>query len=425
MTDWYQERYRQAEELRKDGQFAEALALFNELGQQNDDAFVGWRRAFCLRKLGHTHEALNVASQVAENFPEDEWVGREYAWCIYTHNLKPAQSDQDLPRVRKIARQIVELVDDPFIKKLVTFIVIDVAKARADWNLVNTCCNWIKTDDLSDEPTDFGERKGMSELERWYFAKVKAVIKLERWDEAECCAREAAEHFPRKTDFSRWRAQALAGNGHFEEAETELQALIRKGNAPWYVLADLARVTAQLGKPAEALRIASEAARTRGEDQAKVNLFALLAELALETGQAQTAALHVALVKAIREREGWPIKAELVELEQEMQMHLSDEQTHDIPSDPRQLLKLCHRAWDEIMLSGQERYYGTVCRLPEEKNFGFIKPDDGTDDVFVLLRDVPRSAQEVGARVEYALESSYDHKKERESVRAVHVRLVE
>ncbi|MHB8598528.1 MAG: tetratricopeptide repeat protein [Ktedonobacteraceae bacterium] len=422
MTD-YGKRYHQAEAYRKNGQFKEAEELFRDLWDEYPNPNVGWRWIYCLRKLESTQKAIEVARQVEESFPDDEWVRREHAWCIYSCEVKPAQSQRDLEGVVRFAQQMMDLAQDELIATRATFAVIEVAKDRGKWEVVSRWCSRLDPRKLSSESNTYGEHKGMSDLEQWYYAKVKALVNLKQWSEVRELALEAAVAFPRKDDFPRWAAQARAYEGDLAGAVEKVEGLIRHGNAQWYILSDLAQMKLRQGLREEALQVACRAALAFGEDKAKVNLFSLLAELGLALGQVEFAAYHVALAKAVRLREGWSLRDDLLTLGQRVNAALTNVAPVELPTDPRQLLLACQVEWHKQVSAGKPRYTGRICNLPAGKKFGFIAPDAGGENILVPLRDLPRTAQAVGACVEYSLEPSFDHKKNRESFRAVEVRV--
>lgn len=422
MADY--ERYRQAEGLRKSGQHALAAAVFDELWSQAPTAHVGWRLAYSLRKQGRTAEALRIAREVVRRFPQDEWAAREHAWCIYAHELRPAQEQRDVGRLVYVARKMIGAAADDLIRRMASFAVIDLAKERGRWDVVSQWCDQLDVTQLSVEPKQIGERRTISDRERWYYAKVKALVHLEQWEQARQLAQVAASHSPRNTGFPRWAAQARAHSGDIAGAIAELQRLLMRSQPQWYLLADLAQMRQMLGEYDEALKIACKAALAFGEDKAKVRLFALLAELGLATEQPIFAAQHVALARSVRKREGWPIWADLTDLERGVREALGSEAWPTLPDDLRQLHNLCERIWRKQADCGEVQHTGRVRSLPEGKPFAFISPDGGGEDVFVLLRDLPPVARTRGAHVAYTLKPSFDQRKNRESTQAVDVRLV-
>ncbi len=418
-------RYKEAEELRKQEYFQEAAAIFRDLWSEHSSVQVGSRWVYCLRKLNNYQEAIEVARQAIEQFPKDQWLLREYAWCIYFQEVKPSLSKCDLGRIIRFAQEMLELSDDEIIRKQAVFAVIDVAKERTKWDIVSSWCDKLDPSLLSVESISFREQKSMPDRERWYFAKIKATVQLKQWDQVLQYTHEAIAFFPRKDDFSRWLAQARAAQGDVASAVEIIERLLHKGNAQWYILMDLALMKQSLSQNQEALQLACKAALAFGEDKAKVNLFLLLAELGLACGHEDFTAYHVALTKAIRIREGWPVRGELVSLEKRVQTALpNDTSSITLPLDIRSLFSWCQNEWHKYTRLGKPRYTGKICSLPDGKKFAFILPDTGGENVFVILRDLPRTAQTVGIRVEYSLEQSFDPKKNRESVRAVEVSLI-
>lgn len=418
------ERQQQAKTFYEANQFAEAGAIYHELWAEQDDAFSGTRYAHCLRKAGHANVALNIARQVAQQHPDDVYVRREFVWALYEAQFKPAKERGDLRALTQTAQEIASLTDETLPLHLVTFAVLDLAKDKGQWSLVSEWCDRLDPQTLSLERREVGGRQILSEREQWYFAKVKALVQLEQWAEARRWALDAQQLFPRNLHFQRWAALSLAGQGDQTGAIQEIEAILARGASDWFIMADLAELQFEQGQLDKALRVAGKAALAFGEDKAKVNLFVLLAQIHVALGHPQSAAYHLALTKAVRQRENWPIKNDLLQLEQQITAALASQPIEDMPTDPAQLYKLCQAEWRKQATAGQARYTGQVCNLPEGKKFGFIAPDQGGENIFVFLRDLPRPAQKVGTRVEFGLETSFDQKKNKESMRAVDVRVI-
>ncbi|RLB76245.1 MAG: hypothetical protein DRH24_18220 [Deltaproteobacteria bacterium] len=416
--------FQEAEALRKAGQYPEAGAAFHRLWDEQGDAGSGWRYAQCLRKAGHPNAALQVIEQVVAQHPDDQWAGFELAWCIYEALVKPARDEGHLGKLLYAGQKMIEADAQDLPLRLTVFAIVKVAKAKGKWAVVSEWCDRLDPLQLSTEPNTVGERKTMPDRERWYFAKVKALVKLEQWAEARRLALEAAQAFPRRIDFRRWAAQARAGEGDAVGGIEELEKLARQGDPPWYIMADIAQMQHQLGEVEAALQRACKAALAPGEDKAKVRLFLLIAEIGLATGRPEIAAWHVALTKAVRRREGWPIRGELVQLEKRVTDALAqtDAPWPDLPGDAEGLLRGCEKIWHEQAMAGLERKTGVICHLPEGRKYGFIKPDDGGPNIYFRRREIPRRYAVVGQRVEFAIEPSYDPKKKQESVKAVDIR---
>lgn len=203
-----------------------------------------------------------------------------------------------------------------------------------------------------------------------------------------------------------------------------MRKLLNHRRADWYVKADLADVEFSRGNNAEAFRLMSDAVSNSQDDEYKLKCFVTLGKIAAEMGRLDIAAEHVALAKAVRLSNNWSIPSDLVQFEQTVIKAYkdSDQAFPVLPSDVRELSKICHQRWREGAAEGLEFVKGTLKPFDSNKPFAFIKRDDGKEDVFVLLRNVPRKCAHEGARLEFVLEKSFDQKKNRESTQAAKVR---
>jgi cold shock CspA family protein len=320
---------------------------------------------------------------------------------------------------------MLQFASDSLATGKAVFAVIDAAKSATRWDIVSSWCDRLDRKQLATEPNMIEGRKGISEAERWYFAKVKALVELKQWAEARVFAKEATANFPHKVDFYRWAAQARARQGDLSGGVEELEEIIHRGRVQWYILSELAELQHELGQNDHALGNACKAALAPGEDRHKVRLYELLTRIHLQVGKLESAGRHVELAKAVRQREGWGINNDLAQLERQVNEKMANAELAETPLSLSQLFKLCRRDWEEGAIAGQARHVGHVSRLIDGKDFAFIAPEMGGDSVYVKLRDLPRAAQKANARVEYSLVNAYDKKKERDTVRATDVRLLE
>jgi tetratricopeptide (TPR) repeat protein/cold shock CspA family protein len=415
--------FEELEQLRKTDP-AKALEPFRQLWETQGQFRVASRYAYCLRKVGRAEEAISVCRAALEKYPKNLYIESELAWAIYDSKIKPAKEDADLGAILTAANEILKLNPNPMALQRVALSVIQVAKARANWAVVLEWTDKIKPTDLTDKPFEVDGRKGMSDREVWFIAKSNALAKLKRYSEARAVAQEGQTYFPNSVFLARNAALALAGDGHPQEAAVELRSLILKSRADWYVKVDLAEIELQIGNASEAYRLGCEAAQNPQDEEYKLGLFLILARAALVNGQRQIAAEHVILNKIIRKKQGWKIPAEVIQLEEEIQLAIqkAGESLPSIPNDVDELQKVCRKHWREGATAGLAKKTGRLGRIDPNKPFSFIFPDDRSERVFVRLKNIPKHLAIEGQKVEFAIKPSFDPKKGVESVEAVDVR---
>ena len=397
----------QARQLYDAQNYEEAGRLYHRLWEEQGDAFSGGRYAYCLRKAGYARAALTVARKVHGKHPDDVYVRREVVWALYEAEFKSAKEQGNLGALMRVGQQIVDLTDEELPVRLVSFAVIGLAKDKMKWGAVSAWCDRLDRQKLSTEPREIGGRRVISEREQWYFAKVKSLVQLKQWDEARELALEAVQAYPRKRDFSRWAAQALAGQGQVSEAIAELEILAHQGRAEWYLLKDLAELELQSKQVEEAYRVACQAALAFGEDKAKVSLFALISQIAYECQRFDVAIRHAVLSRLVRAREGWGMgKAARLESKARSAYEQTGQPPLNLPDEISKLAALCRQDWEqaippELVPRPEERrrrrprpetdgvvHTGQIKVYKEDKGYGFIRPDDGESDIFFHISNV-------------------------------------
>jgi tetratricopeptide (TPR) repeat protein len=357
---------------------------------------------------------------VLDGKPQDTWARRELVWAIYDARVKPAAAKGELDRCLVAATEIVKLQPDDLPLRRTVFTVCKVAKSRGKWDIVSHWCDRLDPENLDGQTPVIDGKMGTSEREQWYYNKVHSLIELERWEQARALAQRATEVAPRKLDFGRWAALALAELGDVSGAISELEAILPRVRGEWYLQASLADLYLRAERCSEALRLACQAAQAPAEDKARVRVFSTLAELGLRTGNLSLALRHMALFKGIYAREGWPIKPAIADLEVRIRDALGSEADSIVQvsrADVAMLLRLCRQDWREHEHAGRERKTGVVRSVPPERSHAWITADDG-QRVFVSRKDLPRTAACVGARVSFVLVPSWDASKNQPSVQA-------
>ena len=206
-------------------------------------------------------------------------------------------------------------------------------------------------------------------------------------------------------------------------AGTEIEQLLNHREKGWYVYSDLAEIKADAGKLEESLGLFCEAFLESNNDSFKLKAFVSFAAVALQLNRLEDAAAHIELAKLIRSKEGWNVPTELLNMELAIKAAFS-KQHIDYPTFPTCITTLsnhCKSMWEKESLQNLERHVGYIDRFDKSKNYAFITPTQGGDDVYVQRRDIPQACQFNGAMVEYSTERSYDPKRNRESQRAIRV----
>jgi len=419
MTD---DRRAIAEKLFKEGKFREAGTIYHHLSDETNNAWYTSRYLLCLRKAGYPTGAVTVGRQKLQLHPQDVWIRRELVWALYYARIKTHADSEDLLRLVQAAEEVLAFDPEPLPLKLTVNAVIRLAKLRKKWDLVSKWCDFLNPDSLEDQPREIAGRLGKSERESWHFAKVKALLEMQRWEDALVSASQAAAIYPREINFRRWAALALAGKGDIAEAIHLLQNIILKDRSEWFLLQDLCQLHLENKDLDAALRNGCRAALDCHDDTVKVSLYGLLATTSFRLSQDEFAFRHAVLAKTIREREGWSIPADLRTLEGVIRSRFNDQKIAlpIIPESVREQVLACAKLWREAAYTGLPRQSGVLDFSPGDRAFDWIQGEDG-QRIFVLRNDLPPAARTNGVFVNFAMEPSFDRKRQHATVRAVNV----
>jgi len=408
----------QAEAYRRAGDFEKAGPYFCEQWKETNRAAAGWRYAFCLRKAGHAEAALRVAYKVVQAYPEEKPAIQEKVWALYEARLKPAIESQRPQQVIQIADEMVQAGADSFALKVAVFAGFKAAKEGRQWEKILEWCQQLPAQELSTAPRKFGDRKSLSDRERYYYACIKAMMELKRFEEALTACESALVDFPRNQDYARWQAQCLAALGDLEPALQILSRLYQGGRARWYILVDYARLLLQQEQLEQAWEIALEATRAPVEDTHKLGLYELMSRIALRQGREQAASDHLGLCLAVRASQGWPKTSALEELELQL-CHLQDRWE---PVDPTHWKDRAMLHWGltpAAPVRDHRKLQGVVEQFMLNRNYCFLLSEG--QRYYTFVKDVPQSCRRDGAKVQFRTTPHYDPKKKTESQRAVQI----
>ncbi len=423
----------QANALRKDKQYAEALTIYEQVLTVFPDLATEWEhwgKADCLRRLDRQQEALDICRELYRTHPGFVQNRNLYGWCVYDLEIKPVQSDEpaDPKTFFKAAEAITQLTkQEPYSPyERTVFVALQYLKGRQIYpaDQILGWCDKLDSGQLLADPRPYTDKEGKereeaSPLEKWYSYRTKALEELRRWDELIVVCNEALDqlsnyHYSDEIWFRRRIATAKGALGDYDAAIGDLKAIVRQ-KPDWFIQFELARLLHLKGQDDLALEYAVDAALGTGDLSYKWELFVLLGELLAAQGESEAAAQHIYLAAALRTEQGWREDRDLAE------------RLRELPPAPeiraREQARALEAQWRAIKFADQARLTGEISRVDGGRRTGIIRDDGGRTHYFRYKHFVsPRERLMVGTKVSFFLQPSYDKSKNRDSEEAVDVR---
>jgi len=420
----------QADELRKQGKYIEAIPLYRELIKTSTSSYPTRWLVNCLRKSGDTDAAFQVGQEALKKFPNDQYLRSEMAWVIYDRDIKPGREANDFGRVVNASRRALQM--DPQNKLLTSTTCQAVIKTgkktnNPDWKTIAEFADKIDPASLSTEKRKNNDGKQyLSEREDWYVNAAHAHLKCGDFDRAEEIAKEGLLLFKDEIFLIRTIAHAQFQSGDVQNALETMRPLLNHPRTGWYIRSELAEMEIKQGNLAEAYRLLCQALLTKQDDKFKVNDLETFASLANRMEKLTEANTALAFAIAIRTGAGWSLPESLKAAQRECKLAFQNAGIGqpEPAEDLKVLAKKCYSIWNEGALEGVERQRGKVTQVRPDRKYAFIQPLDGREGVIVFMRDLPRDCAVDGIVVEYSLEKSFDIKKNRDSFKAVQVQKV-
>lgn len=421
-----------ANNLRKSGNYSEALTLYKELYQQNPNQYISAGYLHCLRKLKCFQESIPFAESLVGKFPEYDWVNNEIIWTFIEGLLYTLPEDESLFSVITIANKILNLRPNQLASNLVVLRVCKTAKKERKWKLLNEWSQKIDPALLDSKPKLLPNgREGWSQQGLWHLYHITALVEEGMSSKAFPYLEYALEHFPKqKKFFLRLRAQAYFNSDKKEEAAADYKDLCNVPRPDWWMLKEYADVLKCLDQKDDALALMFQAAQYKQDLGLMVVLFEDIGDLFYELGNEENAALHYQLTKLIRKERGWKIPESL-------DAKLSELSSNGtvIPGSFQEIFKRCNQIWqNRTEKSGfvtlkqslnqsnlRKNLIGKVTLMKPEKPFCFINLDSG-ESLFCYIDNLPHGIAN-GDFVVFDARPSWDKKKNTQSWKAQNVRI--
>lgn len=422
------ERKKNANELRKSRNFQAALTSYRELWKENGDKFDGTGLLNCLRNLDLFDEALLFADELVVKFPDFKWCRMEVAWTLIQGRLEKLKEGVKIDEVIKEAQPIMKLDPDVLTRKRVVFKVLKAAKHANRWDVVREWVSKLKPEELSKEAIrDEQGREGWCDQSLWYNYYIRCLLEEKKIKEAIEAVDQILETFPKqKKFFLRYKALALWKQGKLKDAEGIYRSLSSR-YPDWWILHEYAKVLKDSGNKDESLKLMCRAAiSNRGKLETMVSLLEDIGGLLKESGRYEESQAHFLLSRYIRTNQNWTLKDSLQGVLLELKKLLN---RNDEPPSLRDALKICKDCWQGVaaVVPVQENnkavrrgLAGNLSLGSQDRPFCFINM--GSESFFCLKSELPSSARD-GSTVTFDASPSFDKKKNRESWKAINIKL--
>jgi tetratricopeptide (TPR) repeat protein len=422
-----------ANQLRKNGQFAEALAIYET--HWNDESLPRyewdtWSYAFCLRKTERYTELLDFCRKAYFSYPTFEALNTLYAWAIYYTAVKNAKlqtangSDTDLLKAAKGVLRLTTQANQYAPYTLVVMKVLDVLASKPKFPAA-TVLEWSSLLDpslLDVTPSCFVDAKGKtvaiaSKCEQFFSVRIKVLHLAGQHDACLATVDQALAwlpklHYGNEHWWHRYAALSHAALGDFAKAIALLEGIWAQ-RKEWFVAADLATVLLNSADAfvnyKRATTYLHEAALAFGDMEKKVKVYKLLAKTYTLLGEVDLAMEHYELVALIRSDFDWSADLEVSVILAEGGI-VAGRFGSSVAMFGR--LKL---VWEAAKAEASPRISGMVTKLLPNGKSGFVKSvTDGQSYFFQLknVRNLKGKTIVEGMALSFVLEAGFDVKKQ-------------
>lgn len=417
---------KQAFQLRKQHEFQKAIDIYAPIWKQNHDSFddwAGWSYAFSLSKLNRHDEALEVCRTLFPRFSQSEILNSLYAKSIFytqfTRDKSP--SIEVLSKATEAMMRLAPPHQPYSLTSVAIFRLIKVllSQQAIDWKKIEDWLLKMEPDLLNDQPYQMTDARGKqielaSPKEEWYSNMIKVKGWLNQPKELLALLDVARKqnikwHYNNDLWFARKEAFALNQLGEKDKAEKILRNILKR-KKDWFLLYDLSQV---IENEKESLTLMARAARSPGKDEHKLKLFQSLYErLAKIEMHHKDAAMHLCLIAAIREEQGWPVKEEMRNTI--IKAGIDPVQEGSSLAIKKKLIPV----WISLDKDSAKRLTGKVKSILPNGNAGFISCESA--NYYFRVGNLKNKIKP-GTMLSFELEDGFDKKKNKSTKVAVNI----
>jgi len=372
-----------------------------------------------LKTVGKNKKALQFYEKCYAEDPEAFTINQklDFAWTLYHVKIQNFKNEEEL---LDSARFITEMLPQKDLNTnrncVYTSSIFKVLKYLNSEEEYFAMCDWIEklNPDLLDERPyrNYGQLQ-KSKKEKYYDWATKAYLKSMEYEKCIDASKIALNTF--KTFLNdgdvwyKWRiAKSLMELNRFNEALEYYLEVIKVKN-DWYMYRDIAEIHYNLKKPMDALKYLCHAVLAPIPASIKANVYYLCYRV-FKSFNPEMALKHAELFYLLKEEKGHSMPYEIEQLNID---------SRDL--NRRELEREITGLWTQYKYKDQKHQHGTVVKYIQDKNFGFIKTEEG-DEIFFHKNEFSGSDIYIGQLVSFYTEKSFDKAKNKQSLKAVNVR---
>lgn len=431
----YRKELDNAELLRKQEKFLDSIFILEPIWNSARDQMTKWNCwnfALCLKHAGRIDDALEVCRHTYKLDCDFRYNNNLYAWCIYELEVKGQKPENgshiEQQTFEKAVNAIAKLTEQstysPFEHTIMAH--IRYLKVTNQWDALLTWSAKLNPQLLNSEELTFEADNGRQVtkspyIETWYASRTKALEKLERYQECLSSSREALDNLTTFHDgneiwFNNRIGLSLMQLEEYDEAIEIFEKILKK-QTKWFIQQSLAEAYFLKGEMKQALKHASGAALNGREEDKKYKLFLLLADITEKCENSEIAKQHVELAAAAYSKFETPRISTL------LASYMDTYEIVDLPAiSSRKLYNDLKWFWKKHKLADLPSETGQIMTLRSDRQFGFIRGDDGSNHYFKTrsLQGATESFQE-GVSVKFHIKQSFDKMKQRDSTEAINI----
>ena len=404
-----------AKELYNLGNYEKALEVYQKLWNESEksEIWLGWGLARTLNKLKSYDEALKICKKVLTLKPDFEYIRSVYLQAAYLGKIKNYSDDQPYHLLESYINRIIQINADKDYDLFLNLSLIKVMTYCSRNNRWDQVIKWgkvVNVEELKDEPFITDQRRYIpSDKESWYLKISKAHQKNQAWNECLDSSKQGLQLFKDSPQMIWFKLRIAVSEYHLKSKEEGLKSLIDcySIKKDWFIAHQIAQLYFENNEIDQAEKYYIEACiKTQRRSEFGIKLYDEVSIFYEKKGDIDLARKHLSLSISIREKFGWKIKESLQNKAKDLKLEYNKDT----------ILKEMVSIWEKINNSHNPRISGFIKAILPNGKSGFITSENN-EDYFFKFNGFMKKVNKVniGDKVSFILEKSFDRKKNQDS----------